>query len=86
MNTPLPEGAFNESSSPESSSSGVSKKRKASDAYLQIQKKHLHIQQTIVRQRHEHHGRIIAIQEKTLATHADNQKSQQYRNAIAESN
>jgi hypothetical protein len=84
MNTPLTEGAFNESSSPESSSSGGSKKRKASDAYLQMQEKHRHVQQTIVSQQHEHHGRIIAIQEKNLATQADNQKSQQYRNAIAE--
>jgi hypothetical protein len=78
MNTPLPEGAFNESSSPETSSSGVFKKRMASDIYLQMQKKHLHIQQTIVSQQHEHHGRIIAIQAKNLATQADNQKSQQY--------
>jgi hypothetical protein len=44
----------------------------------------IHVQQTIVRQQHEYHGRIIAIQEKNLATRADNQKSQQYRNAIAE--
>jgi hypothetical protein len=84
MNTPLPEGAFNESSSPESSTSGGSKLRKASDAYLQMQEKQLHVQQAIASQQHEHHGRIIAIQEKNLATQADNQKSLQYRNAIAE--
>jgi hypothetical protein len=92
MNLPLPEGAFSDTSTPQSSSSGanhrgVTKRRKSTEVYEKVLRQNQDIQAQNVQFQEkfmEQHERTIVIQNKTSESQQKRIKTAEKRASIAE--